>query len=191
MIYLALSLFCADERDCEAGGLLRHLREFLRGVGFPMTLIVGVGFWTLSCVSPTRQLAAPWTMFQREDFPSDEKEALRRVTRLLRPSWHPVMAVHLFVIQLCHTAMPIYPWVEELLFPEPPSLSPVAEFCATISCCGAWILWAMTCWHFRGRPPYPVMRAVWRDGSWPDFYMSFFILGLFAIWASQVYRNRN
>ena len=187
--YLWLTHLCSDGA-CEANGTLWQIREILRAASFPLTAVVGIGFWLLATVSPVKSLPAPWTMLPRDDFPADEKAALQEARHILSPTWHPLLAIHVGFIQLQHTAMPLYPWLEEYLYPEPPTLSAATELTATLCCGCAWLLWVMlVTWPARGSPPYPILRAIWREGSWRLFYSAFIALGIGFTWAGRAYRG--
>ena len=130
-------------------------------------------------------------MLPREDFPKDDVLAWQFAHRLLWPSWHPLAVVCICFIHLQHTAMPLYPWIEDFLFPEAPVFTAATEICALLACAVAWLIWAIPiCWLGRGQPPYPVLRAVWHDGSWPQFYATFFALGLSMVCVGRAYRER-
>eukprot|EP00966_Prymnesium_polylepis_P094383 2184649-Prymnesium_polylepis.2 len=192
VVYLILSVACEGDRTCDGDSWRLQARNLLRAVGFPLTAVVGIGFWTLALASPTKLLAPPWTMLPREDFPKDDVLASQLARRLLWPTWHPLLVVCICFIHLQHTAMPLYPWLEDFLYPEgAPVFTAATEICALLACAFAWIIWAIpVCWLARGQPPYPVLRAVWHDSSWPRFYATFFALGLSMVCAGRAYRGR-
>jgi hypothetical protein len=66
--------------------------------------------------------------------------------------------------------MPLLPWVEQFLYPERPTLSLASELCISIGVGVAYIGIALSWWHVRGEPPYPVLRAVQQEGMQTHFY---------------------
>ena len=77
------------------------------------------------------------------------------------------------------------------MFNEPPQLSAAAELCALLAGAVAYLAWVLgLCWPARGEPPYPVLRAVWQEGTWPSLYSLMLLIALGALWLSREYRSR-
>jgi hypothetical protein len=159
--YLAISL---DSR-------WPYAQALLCAILFPMCSLVGIGWWALVSWSPVpSRVHPPWTMFPRHDFPKDDAKADHMARALSRPTQGPLLPVFC-VLQLQHCAMPLIPWVEQFLYPKQPTLSLSTELCVSLGVGIAYLGWAVGfCWHVRGEPPYPVLQALYQEGTWPQFY---------------------
>jgi len=70
-----------------------------------------------------------------------------------------------FALQVQHTLAPLMPWVEAVLWPEPLPFALLDEMAMLLVVAALYLAWSLGfCWRVRGVPPYPVMRAAWRDG---------------------------
>lgn len=90
-----------------------------------------------------------------------------------------------------HTLMPLVPWVEDALFASrmPPPLALSTEATAVVVYGFGWLTWSVGfCWHVRKAPPYPILRLVWDNGSWPFFYGAMVALGGAAMVAGRAWR---
>ena len=150
-----------------------QVRAVLRCLNWSVVTIVGIFWQVLLRVRLTRTGPSfPWTMFPRDEFPKSDKDAEWVVARLLAPSKTPLVAMF-SLLQLQHTLMPLAPWLEQFLWPEPPTLSLAAELGLLLVYAACWLVWAIgICWHVRGAPPYPVLGAAYKEGAatWMPIY---------------------
>jgi len=169
-----------------AGSFSCGLRLILPGAG-----AVVFQFWTFVFAF------GPWSLVMREDFPSDDKKTKWLIERLLlRPS----CTKHCFFYALMHvqhTWMPLLPWVEQGLYnvsgtPYAACLEPslLDECWAVARYLLAWLAWGLFVWHARKNPPYPILRTVWRQGTWPLMYGAMVVLALGAAAASNTMRQQ-
>jgi len=164
IVYLALSLHGGKPLALAAA----------RAVLFPWATFVGMAWSVLSRWSPTRSLRPPWTMLPRDQFPKDDAIAAEIARKMIfRPTLGWSLPVFM-LLQLQHVAMPLLPWVEAALYSEmvsPPLLSLQSEVALLVACSAAWAGYSIGwCWHALDQAPYPVLEAVWREGSWRAFY---------------------
>lgn len=139
-------------------------------------------FWTFICCF------GPWSLVDREDFPSDEKKAADLVQRcFFRLSWTPA-CFFLMIMHLQHTWLPLLPWVEAAFFDtgcQPESI--MKQLLLTIGYMLSWLCFGLIVWVARENPPYPIMRDVWRNGWWPVMYGLMILQTLVALMLSKVW----
>jgi hypothetical protein len=144
----------------------------------PAASIVGIGWTVLFNWSPSPALKPPWTMLPRAEFPKGARglEVADLCTR--RPSLTPFMGMFI-MLQMMHVAIPLLPWVDIYLYASPPTLAFGTEVALALGYTFAYLGWSLgVCWRARGKPPYPVLEAVYKEGNAPLFYGIFIAGGI-------------
>lgn len=173
----------------------RGLTATTRTLLFSVGSAEATGWHALLRHSPSATLRAPWTVLAREDFPRDEGVALAFARSLTtrwprRGSAHRFLLPYFMMAQVRHLALPLLPWVDAYLYPEPPYFSLRAELVQVLVFALGYIGWAVAlCWRARGVPPYPVLAAVSREGRAFGFHFAFLVLAASFCVASYAARG--
>jgi len=158
--------------------VLCSIRPILPGAG-----IIVAQYWSFIFAF------GPWSLVPREEFPSNPKTAMQIAhCCFMYPSATRYVFFYI-LMHIQHTFIPLMAWIEELLFlesvhsicPHPPLWRQIT---LTLSYLFAWLLWGLSCWYVRGRPPYPILKEVHQKGYWPVLYGGMIFL---AVMASRVH----
>lgn len=160
---------------------------FIRNV-LPASGVIVAQYWTFV------YSLGPWSLVPREDFPRDDKKANFIARRIfMYPSCSGYLLLHL-LMHLQHTWIPALPWIEAYLYPDKiidqcPAISFHQEFKAAGTYLLTWLIWGMACWYVRRRPPYPVLRSVWRNGLWSILYPAMILLAFAGCAGFRIFRE--
>ena len=136
----------------------------------------------------------PWSLVPREDFPRDDKKADLIAQRIfMYPSFTGYMLLHM-LMHMQHTWIPALPWLETYFYTDKiidqcPRISLHQEFSAAGTYLVTWLLWGMACWFVRRRPPYPLLRSVWRNGLWSILYPAMVLVAFLGCVGFRMFRE--
>ena len=167
-----------------------HLSSFLCFLrsALPAAGVIVAQYWTFV------HSLGPWCLVPREDFPRDDKKANLIAQRIfMYPSCSGYMLLHM-LMHLQHTWVPALPWLETYFYTEKvidqcPMISFQQEFSTAGTYLVTWLQWGMACWFVRRRPPYPLLRSVWRNGLWSILYPSMILLAFLGCAGFRVFRE--
>ena len=180
-IYLLLSAYFYLTRDTGLDWARCGARLILPAAGS-----IVAHFWTFVL------LFGPFSIADREDFPADEEKTNRMVRRLFyRPSMSASCLFYI-LMHVQHTWMPLLPWFEGAVFPSEVMCPPSPFSKQLLLSAGfllSWLSWALFVWAARNNPPYPIMRTVWRDGTWTVLYAGMVFQAVASIAVSRMVAN--